>query len=155
MTGIFALDFGRFILASWCCIHFLGFTGWSLDVFRGIAYIMPNDRYFRFGFWTFFLASWCCIHFLGFAGRGLDVFREVTEIMSNDSELSLLWRYISYFHGLKSARCQELCECHILLAMTAILHLNEWFSGTGHGTDLCLAETEPTTDFDIPVNLLI
>ena len=61
MASIISAAFGRFLLASWCYIHFPGFTGQSLDVFRGMAYITSTDRHFRSDFWTF-LAGFLVLH---------------------------------------------------------------------------------------------
>ena len=83
LTGIFASAFGLFSLASWCYIHFPGFAGQSLDVFRGMTDIMSTDRHFRSGFWTF-LASFLVLHPVSWLrGRDLGVFRELTDITSS------------------------------------------------------------------------
>ena len=61
MVSIIAAAFGRFSLASWCCIHFLDFAGRALDVFRGMADITSSGKLFLGGFWTF-LTSFLVLH---------------------------------------------------------------------------------------------
>ena len=61
VAGTFAAAFGRFLLASWCYIHFLDFARQALDIFRELADIMSSGRHFRGGFWTF-LASFLVLH---------------------------------------------------------------------------------------------
>ena len=75
VVGTFAAAFGRFLLACGCCIHFLGFAGEDLDVFRGMASITSSGRYFRGGFWTF-LASFLVLHPLSWLrGAGFGCFQ--------------------------------------------------------------------------------
>ena len=112
VAGTFAAAFGRFLLASWCCIHFLGFAGQNLDVFRRMADIMSSGRYFRCGFWTF-LASFLVLHPLSWLrGRDLDVFRGLTDIMSSGRYFRCgFWTFLSGFlvlHPLSWLRGRDL-----------------------------------------------
>ena len=58
MASIIASVFGHFLLTCGCCIHFLGFTGWDLEVFREMANSTSNGEHYRSGFWTFFANLW-------------------------------------------------------------------------------------------------
>ena len=98
LASIFSAAFGRFSLASWCYIHFLGFAGRDLDIFRGMADITSSGGIFAAAFGRFSLASWCCIHFLGFARRDLDVFRRMTDLTSTGRHfLGDFWTFFASF----------------------------------------------------------
>ena len=53
MAGLYSAAFGRFVPASWCYIHFSGFAGQVLDVFRGMADCTSNGKHFLSDFWMF------------------------------------------------------------------------------------------------------
>ena len=75
IVSIIAPAFGRFLLASWCCIHFLGFAGRDLDVFMGMADITSSGKLFLGGFWTF-LTSFLVLHPLSWLrGAGFGCFK--------------------------------------------------------------------------------
>ena len=61
LASFFASAFGRFLLASWCYIHFLDSAERALDVFRAMVGITSIGKLFCFGFWTF-LASFLVSH---------------------------------------------------------------------------------------------
>ena len=98
MAGIFAAAFGRFSLASWCCIHFLGFARRDLDVFRGMTDITSIGRHFLDGFWTF-LASFLVLHPISWLrGRDLDVFKRMADITSSDRYFRYgFWTFLASF----------------------------------------------------------
>ena len=112
MAGIFAATFGRFSLASWCCIHFLGFARRDLDVFRGMTDITSIGRHFLDGFWTF-LASFLVLHPISWLrGRDLDVFRRMADITSSGRLfLGGFWTFLAGFlvlHPLSWLRGRDL-----------------------------------------------
>ena len=75
MVSIIAPAFGRFLLACGCCIHFLGFTGWDLEVFREMADCTSNGEHYHSGFWTF-PASFLVLHPLSWLrGAGFGCFK--------------------------------------------------------------------------------